>query len=142
MKKILSAILLASCFYAVADTLQAGFWPKGETVSGHVIEFENFAGHKNNLAIIKLDKINISQPYAANTQNCKAYLVNDGSTWNLLRLQCDYLDNKEVHIYYNATVDVSPLNIGDEVSISSTTEVPISGYFKGWVFMKEVELNE
>jgi hypothetical protein len=139
MKKILAAIMVGSCFCAVADTLPAGFWPKGEIVSGHVVKFEDFAGHKNNLAIIKLNKINIPQQYAADTRNCKAYLINDGAAWNLLRLQCDYQDNKEVRIYYNATVDVPPLNIGDGINISSTTEVPIYGYYKGFVFTREVK---
>ena len=139
MKNILAAIMVGSCFCAVADTLPAGFWPKGEIVSGHVVKFGDFAGYENNLAIIKLNKINIPEQYAADTRNCKAYLVNDGAAWNLLRLQCDYLDNKEVHIRYNVNVDIPPLNIGDVINISSTTEVPIPGYFIGWVFTKETK---
>lgn len=137
MNKILAAILIGSCFCALAESIPDGFWPKGEISSGQVIEFEDFYNGKKNVAVVKLDNINIPQQYAADTRNCRAFLFNDGFAWNLMRVQCDYRDNEEVRIYYIATFDVPPLNIGDEINISATTEVPILGYFKAFVFTKE-----
>ncbi len=137
MKKLLMMYLLACGSMAMAETSSSAadfyYWDKNEMVSGTVTKFTSDFGLKNNVAIVSIANSDIKLPsqYREDTSNCRAHLVNTGdNSWTLMRLLCDYQTNKEVRIYYSASIDLPPLNIGDKINITALQPVPIGGYYK------------